>query len=280
MNAIGITQSRLSRPNDGRIQSFPVETWENEFTIARKVGIDYIEWVYQAETESLNPLSSDDGLRKISEVAASSGVGVSSVTVDYYMTHRLVASDGTLAQPTIEHFILLLRRAKRLGVRYVMPAFVDGGQLRSDAEIDGFRLLLLNLRGVLDELGDVGIFMETDLAPSTWADILQQVSHEQVRVCYDTGDRASQGHDAVEDFEYLGKWLGAVHIKDRILGGGSVPLGTGATNFATCFRLIHDADYRGVIILQTAREESGSEVELAVRNIEFVRKHLATAARK
>ena len=67
-------------------------------------------------------------------------------------------------------------------------------------------------------------------------------------------------------------------LKDRMLGGGTVPLGTGSADFPTCFRLIHAAGFRGSFILQTARQEGLSEVELAIRNRQFVEEHLATVA--
>ena len=38
MNPIGIMQGRLSPAVDGRIQSFPVETWRQEFELARQAG--------------------------------------------------------------------------------------------------------------------------------------------------------------------------------------------------------------------------------------------------
>jgi L-ribulose-5-phosphate 3-epimerase UlaE len=47
-------------------------------------------------------------------------------------------------------------------------------------------------------------------------------------------------------------------------------LGTGAADFGACFRLFSQADYRGPFILQAARVERISEVELAIRNRRFV----------
>jgi hexulose-6-phosphate isomerase len=44
-----------------------------------------------------------------------------------------------------------------------------------------------------------------------------------------------------------------VHVKDRVFGGTTVPLGTGNADFPTVFRLIREADYSGYLIMQTAR---------------------------
>ena len=72
----------------------------------------------------------------------------------------------------------------------------------------------------------------------------------------------------------LKPWLGSVHIKDRVLGGGTVPLGTGNTDFDACFRLIKATDFKGPYILQAARDEELSEVELAIQNRRFVEQYL------
>ena len=42
---IGIMQGRLSKPLNGKIQSFPVNSWENEFYLAKDIGFKLIEWV-------------------------------------------------------------------------------------------------------------------------------------------------------------------------------------------------------------------------------------------
>jgi hexulose-6-phosphate isomerase len=96
-----------------------------------------------------------------------------------------------------------------------------------------------------------------------------------VRANYDIGNSAALGHDPVEELTLLKPWLGSVHVKDRILGGGTVPLGMGVADLPTCFRLICAAGFRGPFILQAAREEGLSEVDLAIRNRQFVEEQLA-----
>ncbi|HLD47492.1 MAG TPA: TIM barrel protein, partial [Desulfobaccales bacterium] len=119
--------------------------------------------------------------------------------------------------------------------------------------------------------------LETDLKPAPLAKLLQKVSHPLLRANYDIGNSASLGHDPVEELTLLGPWLGSVHVKDRLLGGGTVPLGTGAADFIACFRLFRQSNYRGPFILQAARQEGMSETELAVRHRRFV-EHQVTAA--
>ena len=51
---IGVMQGRLSPPRGGRIQSFPVDTWREEFGLARQAGLDCIEWIYEMEAAENN----------------------------------------------------------------------------------------------------------------------------------------------------------------------------------------------------------------------------------
>ncbi len=46
-----------------------------------------------------------------------------------------------------------------------------------------------------------------------------------------------------------------MHLKDRVRGGGTVPLGTGAVDFPTVFAGLAKAGYRGDFILQSARQD-------------------------
>ena len=269
MNPIGITQGRLSPPTGGRIQSFPIRTWQDEFFLAQKAGLQCIEWVYQVESEGSNPLRTDNGVEEIRKTIGESGVTVSSVTADYYMTERLVAADGTPRESAIQHLKWLLARAALVSARYVMTAFVDGGKLGSDQEIAGLCSVLEMMKSDIDKTG-VHIYMETDLSPAVWREILENASHPGIRVCYDTGDRASQGHTPAEDFKHLGKWLGSVHMKDRLLGGSSVPLGAGSADLSTCVRLFQEVGYTGPLILQTARGDNGDELGLTIRNRAFL----------
>lgn len=270
MNPISITQGRLSPPTEGKIQAFPVDTWRKEFVLASEANLDCIEWVYQVSTENRNPLRTDEGVAEIRNIMSDTGIEVSSVTADYYMAERLVAENGTPRPSAIQHLKWLLARASLVKAKYVMVAFVDGGSLKSSEEHAALPAVLQELSPVLDAT-NVELHMETDLKPELWAEILTKAPHPKIRVCYDIGDRASQGFGP-GDFHFLGPWLGSVHIKDRVLGGGSVPLGTGDADISACFRCIHDLGYDKPFVLQTAREEKISELELAVRNREYIEK--------
>ena len=59
--------------------------------------------------------------------------------------------------------------------------------------------------------------------------------------------------DPTKEINQYGKYIKNVHIKDRLLGGTTVPLGEGDVDFGLVFKLLDQINYRGNYILQTAR---------------------------
>lgn len=70
-----------------------------------------------------------------------------------------------------------------------------------------------------------------------------------------------------------GKFIVSVHIKDRILGGGTVPLGKGDTNSNVCSAALAKIRYPGPFILQVAGG-GDNEVEWTKGNLKFVWRYL------
>ena len=63
---IGIMQGRLSKPINGKIQSFPINSWENEFYLAKNIGFELIEWVLDENVKD-NPILDKRFFSKIKE---------------------------------------------------------------------------------------------------------------------------------------------------------------------------------------------------------------------
>jgi sugar phosphate isomerase/epimerase len=68
------------------------------------------------------------------------------------------------------------------------------------------------------------------------------------------------GYSPAEEFQAYGDKITDLHIKDRLLGDGSVQLGTGNADFPTIFELLSKYNYQGLIILQAFRDDEGIEI--------------------
>lgn len=271
---IGIMQGRLVPKEEGRFQSFPAKRWRDEFGFARDAGIDCIEWIYEEPNEAANPMRTDEGQDELKQLAGKTGVSVRSICADYYMTKCLVRPDATANEDALAHLSWLIGRARRMGITYIVLPFVDSSSLTTQAQRDALPDILA---GVLEEarLANVELHLETDLPPQAFAALLKRAGHSHLKANYDIGNSASLGFDQGEELTLLGPWLGSVHVKDRVKGGSTVPLGTGNADFPTCFQKIRDAGFARWFILQAARGEEGDEIAWTAKNRRFVEEHLA-----
>ena len=118
---------------------------------------------------------------------------------------------------------------------------------------------------------NVELHLETSLSPLKFAELLRLVRHPRVKVNYDAGNSASLGYRPAEEFTAYGSRVGSVHLKDRRLGAGTVPLGQGNADFGELFDALSAVGYRADFILQVARGVEGDELEWARYNVRTAR---------
>jgi hexulose-6-phosphate isomerase len=137
----------------------------------------------------------------------------------------------------------------------VLP-LVDNGSLSSRAEEDQLIAVLDSHAEMLHEL-EVKIVFESDFAPVELARFIDRLDPALFGVNYDIGNSAGLGMRPADEIAAYGQRIVNVHIKDRVLGGTTVPLGTGSADFETVFSALAKAGYSGNYILQTARALDG-----------------------
>ena len=79
---ISIVQGRLSKQVGSRYQYFPINSWENEFHLAREIGFNSIEWII---SDLSNPILDENKLSLIEELSDRSKVKVASISLDILM---------------------------------------------------------------------------------------------------------------------------------------------------------------------------------------------------
>jgi len=77
---------------------------------------------------------------------------------------------------------------------------------------------------------------------------------------YDIGNSAAAGFNPIEEIDSYGDRIWNVHVKDRLLNGTTVELGSGNADFIRVFRALAGCEYKGNYILQTARATDGNHV--------------------
>lgn len=258
-NPIGVMQGRLLPKYQGRYQAHPVGYWQDEFPKAAAFGLDCIEFILDFDDAVHNPLLRPEGRQEIKNVISLTGVKVLSICADYFMEAPLHALDDRVAENSRLVLKQLVSAAADLAVRDVVIPCVDHSSIQ-DSHLR--RRFQEALAGMLPEIErcNVNLALETDLNPSEFAELLTHLNSPRVTVNYDIGNSAALGYNPVEEFSAYGSRITDIHIKDRVLGGGSVKLGTGNADIPGFFRLVESSDYHGPLIMQAYRDDEGGSI--------------------
>lgn len=256
--AIGILQGRLT-PSRGRgIQFFPDENWEQEFGLARSIGLSHIQWVFDTLQ---NPILDKAFRKTVKEAIVKTGVPVRNMDLQL-----LVKMD--IAQFTDEHMSDICSALSDIQGGNVEVPLMETSSLLDEDMREKRALALGRFIEHAAEHG-VGIALETDLAPKEYVEFLKPLP--SLTVVYDSGNSAGIGYDVEEEFVAYGGRVSNVHIKDKKREGSTVPLGSGDAPFARLFKCLHALSYTGPITLQVARGPDGEDVRTVTKQLEFVR---------
>ena len=259
MNPIGVMQGRLLPKYKGRYQAHPKNTWQDEFFLAHKLGLDLIEFIFDYDDFSQNPLFSNNGINSIKKITEESGVGVQTVCADFFMVQPIHSIDKNKSQESIEVLKNLVDFSSKLNVTDIVIPCVDDSSFRNKKEIDVFVEKILELEILLEKL-KINLCLETDLAPKNFLSLLNKFSSKNITVNYDIGNSVYKGFNFFEELNYFGKKITDVHIKDRTYRGNSVYLGKGDANFEGVFKSLKEFGYKGPLIMQAYRDEDGLEI--------------------
>ena len=167
-------------------------------------------------------------------LSATHGVGVESVCADWFMDFPVLRVDDDEASRRWQRLRWLMERCAKLTINRIVVPFVDASAIQTPADREQLVAGIRTVTDLIDQL-NIEIHLETSLGPAAFASLLSDIGHPRVKVNYDSGNSASLGYKPAEEFAQYGNHVGSVHIKDRRLGGGTVPLGDGDADFNGLF---------------------------------------------
>ena len=258
-NNTGIMQGRLLPKYQGKYQAHPIGYWQEEFTIANQLDLDCIEFIFDYYESEKNPLLNSDGLEEIRKIVQVSGVKVLSICADYFMHAPIHSDNFATVDKSLTILDNLIKNASLIKASDIVVPCVDQSSLKNKKDIDNF---VNNIKLVVKnaEIFGINICLETDLAPKAFTKMLDAIGSDNVMINYDIGNSAAKGYDPNEEFQSYGDKIAHLHIKDRLLGGSSVPLGTGNANFLKIFDLLSKYEYKGIVIFESFRDDEGIEI--------------------
>lgn len=260
VDRIGFMQGRLSPLVDGRIQAFPWTAWKEEFPIAEQNGLRLMEWTLDQERLYENPLLTKDGQKEIKELSSRHKVNISSLTGDCFMQAPFWKASSDQSAALNDDFMAVACACSVVGIGTIVVPLVDNGRLETLEQEDALIELFEAKSQFLIENG-LRVIFESDFAPEELARFIDRLAPDLFGINYDIGNSAALGFSPQEEFAAYGSRIVNVHVKDRVLGGTTVPLGAGSASFDAVFAALARFKYKGNFILQTARTVDGSHAK-------------------
>ena len=253
---LGFMQGRLSSLIDGKIQSFPWDSWQKEFPAAQKLGLRLMEWTLDQDRLYENPLLTPHGQQQIRRLCRDYSLSIPSLTGDCFMQAPFWKAREQERKALETDFIAIARACAEIDIEMIVVPLVDNGRLENQQHED---VLLAFLRAQANLFCTLGlrIIFESDFIPGELARFIGTLPADIFGVNYDIGNSAALGYTPEEEFAAYSHRIVNVHVKDRVLGGTTVPLGTGNADLPKIFRLLRASSYGGSLIMQTARAKDG-----------------------
>ena len=266
-------QGRLSPPIDNRIRAFPENFWRNEFHLAKKLGFELIEWVVDDES---NPIFDDMQINEILRLSEENGIKINSLCADIFMEKFLFENSEDKTKQNLQILKKLIFQCKKCSIGIIELPFVDSSSLKNSEQEKN---LIVNLDRVKStaEKCNVILGLETDLESHAFVELLEKFDSKCIRANYDVGNSISKNFDPLIELDVLKDWIVNVHIKDRCVGGKTVPLGSGDVNFNEFFQKLNEIEYAGDLIIQGAREDLTRDVPIedtCSKYLEFINRYL------
>ena len=247
-------QGRLSPKFRDRFQAHPINYWMDEFYLAKDLGLECIEFIFDLNQWDSNPLMTKRGLDNIKKISNDSKTEVLSVCADFFMGQPIFNKNVR----SINYNVLtkLMHNCDYLNIQDIVIPFVDKSSLLEKK--DEIKETISFLKEILcNNKCKVNLTLETDLPPLKFIDLIEKIGHEKIKINYDIGNSASLGYNYHNELATYGQFITNIHIKDRILGGGSVRLGEGAAKFSDVFKELKKINFEGIFIIQAFRENDG-----------------------
>ena len=279
MLSVGYMQGRLSDVVNGKIQSFPINNWEQEIVLGSKYKLNLIEWTLDYDGLNKNPLLTTSGQKRIKNLLNTYGCKVSSVTADCFMQFPFWKLDRKLEEEFTKNLIAVLAACKIMNIETLVLPCVDNSSIDDKDEENRFLNYFKKKKDFLKKF-NVDIAIESDYPPKKLKNFILKLPRDIFYINYDIGNSASMGFNPEEEITQYSSFIKNVHVKDRVLNGTTVPLGEGDADFDSVIKYLSEANYKGNFILQTARDDKSQHLKTLLKYKKFIESKLINYYKK
>lgn len=256
---IGILQGRLSKSPKGRLQYFP-QNCEKEFILAKKLGLDYIEFFSERKKNIKNPIWDIKKLEQMKKEYLKLDLNFYSFVDDFILKKKI---DTNL----IKYYNLLLSRLKFLNIKILTIPFYGVNKISDN----NFKKIVYFLNKItkVSKKKNIKIGIESNISFKKFCELKKNINNE-IFFTFDTGNRVMLKRDLYNDLLLFKNHILHIHIKDKNSQGKNVLLGKGNVNFKKVFLALKKISYKNKLTLETNRLEH--PMTTAKKNIKFLKK--------
>jgi L-ribulose-5-phosphate 3-epimerase len=218
-----------------------------------------MEWTLDQDGIYENPLLTGAGQAEIRELSGHYDLRIPSLTGDCFMQAPFWKAQGKSGAALKRDFVAVAEACSSIGISILVIPLVDNGHLENEAQENELVSFLESQAYLLANNG-LKVAFECDFCPQELGRLIAKFDPDLFGINYDIGNSAALGYDPTEELSVYGHRVINVHIKDRIRGGTTVPLGTGNADFNAVFASLTRAGFAGNYILQTARANDSDHV--------------------
>jgi L-ribulose-5-phosphate 3-epimerase len=233
--------------------------------VAKQLGLDGVQVSMGGVDDDLQ-LRRPEVQRAYREAAAANGVRIGGIALDL-MNQVPYKSDPRTEQWVSDSIDV----ARALGVRVVLLAFFEKGDLRNDA--DGQAEVVRRLKRVAPKAEQQGVVLgiESWLSAPEHVRILDAVGSRNVQVYYDLANSTERGYDVLAEIRQLGRdRICEFHAKEN-----GFLLGQGRIDFPAVRKAMDDIGYTGWIQIEGAVPSGQPVVGSHAQNVRFMRAHFS-----
>jgi sugar phosphate isomerase/epimerase len=198
---------RLSEKIGDKYQYFPIDNWQKEIIIAKKLNFDSLEWII---SDYSNPIFNKIYLTDIKKRLKSKNLKINSIYLDFIMNEPL----QKISEKNLGWILKKITDVqKKIKINRVTLPVEEKSRIYFDEDK---KKVTKQLHKIIGELGKKSkICIETDMSPASLKMFLNQKKLKKLGVLLDLGNIRANGFKIEDYFKKISDRIFAIHIKYR-----------------------------------------------------------------
>ena len=207
MICLSFVQGRLSKKIGSKLQYFPINNWQNEISIAQKIGFKYIEWIV---SDYSNPIFNQIFQKQILQLLRKNNIKISSISLDLLMREPIFKIQHDDLDWILFNLKIILRRFK---IKRVNIPLEENSKVSNYYD---FKVVKNRLQKIIKIIGSSSkISIESDLSLENLNHLLSVGELKKLGILLDIGNIKADGFSIENYINRFSKRIYGIHVKKR-----------------------------------------------------------------